>query len=466
MHFKKHCVFLCTLLSLLLTQNCGKELPLQELALAKEQVVRAESLQASSYAPEEFQEAKKSLMAANEFAAEEKAGDAKKSADYAISKAYDALEKTLPKVATKARDEAVQSIDAADEAYAIEFAPDEFKKANQLREAGDAKMSSADRNLASYLREEKNEERKVALRKESLDDFEVAYNKFTEAKLAGSDARSVALIKSDLVRESAGDVEQILEKAAKYSGGISPGIIEERTKLQAAYDDIDAGKLKSANEKIKTSKKTSSAILASVVKDYAKERNAQATDVVEDANARFSELDAETLQKNSGTKDSFGSAQVNLGAANESLQASATLFEQEKYEDSIDQSEEAIRLSEISIDQVESLKRSALALKTEGTVSNRSMKAVTELKKPAMDYSSQIVSLGKGWKQYTVWKKNPPECLWRIAKNPGVYNDSKQWTKIYDANRDKIKNKDLIYIKQKLKIPPKGKKGERSTNPA
>lgn len=38
--------------------NCGQELPLKELQLAKEQVSRAENLQAESYAPEEFAEAK------------------------------------------------------------------------------------------------------------------------------------------------------------------------------------------------------------------------------------------------------------------------------------------------------------------------------------------------------------------------------------------------------------------------
>jgi len=437
--------------------NCGQELPLQELALAKEQVARAEKNQAKAYAPEEFNEAKKSLMAANEFAAEEKSGEAKKSADYAVSKAYDALEKTLPRTAAKAREEAILSIDAADEAYASEFAPEEYKKSIALREEGDQKLSSADRNLGSYLREEKNEEKRASLRSTALDDFETAYNKFNEAKLAGSDARSVALIKSDIVRESAGDVEQILEKATKYSGGTSPSIQEERARLQSAYDDIDAGKLRTADNKIKASKKASSAILAGVVKDYARDRNSQAVDVVEDAKSRFSELDANTLTSNATTRDSYGSSGENLAAASESLQASTTLYEQERFEDSIDQSEEAIRLSEISIDQIESLRKSQLALKTMPPKTDRNLKLDKEEKPRNIETfsSSQIVALDNGWKQYAVARRNPPECLWRIAKHREVYNDGRLWSKIYDANRERIRNADLIYPKQKLKIPPK-----------
>lgn len=45
------------------------------------------------------------------------------------------------------------------------------------------------------------------------------------------------------------------------------------------------------------------------------------------------------------------------------------------------------------------------------------------------------------------------DCLWNIAKKKGIYNDPWKWKRIYMANRDKIKNPDLIYPKQILKIP-------------
>ena len=49
---------------------------------------------------------------------------------------------------------------------------------------------------------------------------------------------------------------------------------------------------------------------------------------------------------------------------------------------------------------------------------------------------------------YTVVKG---DCLWNIAKK--FYGDSSKYTKIYNTNKDKIKNPNLIYSKQVLWIP-------------
>lgn len=43
------------------------------------------------------------------------------------------------------------------------------------------------------------------------------------------------------------------------------------------------------------------------------------------------------------------------------------------------------------------------------------------------------------------------DCLWKIAKQ--FYGNGAQYTKIYNANRDKIKNPNLIYPNQVLTIP-------------
>ncbi len=43
--------------------------------------------------------------------------------------------------------------------------------------------------------------------------------------------------------------------------------------------------------------------------------------------------------------------------------------------------------------------------------------------------------------------------LWNIAKKPEHYGNGFAWPKIYSANKDQIKNPDLIYPKQVFKIP-------------
>ncbi|TGK88461.1 lipoprotein LipL71 [Leptospira bourretii] len=441
--------------------NCAQELPLKELELAKSQVERAERLSAEEYAPEEYSEAKKSLVSANEYASEEKASDSKKSADYAISKAYDALEKTLPKLAAKSREEAVTAIDAADEAYASEYTPEEFKKAVTARDAGESKLAQADASLASYLREDKDETAKELKRTVALQEYEDAHNNFVEAAKISQNAKKVALDRSGSVRQSADEVDAVLEKAYTYSKGGNPAIDEEKARVASAREDIEAGRLKTADEKIKTARLASASLLATAVKDHAKNRNLQAREVVEDANARFGELNAETYLK-SNAKESYASTQENLGASNESLQASGNLLEQEKFDDSISQSEEAIRLAEISIDQIETLKgKTTVAKKDRKTTEPETTTTTTTEETTEKASSSQVEELSGGWKRYTVEKSNPADCLWRIADREDIYSDAKLWPRIFEANRKSIRNKNLIYPKQKLNIPPKtGKIGK------
>lgn len=450
--------------------NCAEELPVKELALAKAQVERAERLSAEEFAPDEFAEAKKSLIAANDLAAEEKAKEARTNANYATSKAYDALEKTLPKLTANSRDVAIEAIDKADAANAAEFAPEAFQKANEAKTAGETKLSQADASLASYLKEEKGDEAKAMKREIALQEYEDAHIKFQEANTAAQGATTASLEKAGSLRESADALEAEYEKASVYTKGSNETIEAEKSKIQSAKEDIEAGRLKSANEKINASKQLSGGLLADVVKDHAKNRNTQARDVVEDANARFAELNAETLLKTK--KEEYASTQENLGASNESLQASGTLLEQEKYQESVTQSEEAIRLAEISIDQVEALKgNSVVANKvnnrnvtdtTEGDKTETSTEGTTDDSKSS---GSQIEELSGGWKRYTVEKSNPTDCLWRIAGKDEVYSDAKLWPRIYEANRKTIRNKNLIYPKQKLNIPPKtGKIGKAPKN--
>ena len=45
------------------------------------------------------------------------------------------------------------------------------------------------------------------------------------------------------------------------------------------------------------------------------------------------------------------------------------------------------------------------------------------------------------------------DCLWNIAKKKEHYGNGFAWPVIYKANRDQIKNPDLIYPKQTFKIP-------------
>ncbi len=57
-------------------------------------------------------------------------------------------------------------------------------------------------------------------------------------------------------------------------------------------------------------------------------------------------------------------------------------------------------------------------------------------------------------KMYTVgtWAKNR-DCLWNISKKKDIYANPWLWPKIWQGNRDQIKDPDVIHPGQKLKIP-------------
>lgn len=57
-------------------------------------------------------------------------------------------------------------------------------------------------------------------------------------------------------------------------------------------------------------------------------------------------------------------------------------------------------------------------------------------------------------KVYTVgtWRQDR-DCLWNIAKKQDIYDNAWLWPKIWQGNRDQIKDPDVIHPGQKLTIP-------------
>jgi len=70
--------------------------------------------------------------------------------------------------------------------------------------------------------------------------------------------------------------------------------------------------------------------------------------------------------------------------------------------------------------------------------------------------SLQTTLAGAG-KTYTVgtWRRDR-DCLWNISKKKDIYDNAWMWPKIWQGNRDQIKDPDIIHTGQKLKIPTAG----------
>jgi small-conductance mechanosensitive channel len=53
------------------------------------------------------------------------------------------------------------------------------------------------------------------------------------------------------------------------------------------------------------------------------------------------------------------------------------------------------------------------------------------------------------------WARNR-DCLWNISKKKDIYGNPFMWPKIWEGNRDQIRDPDIIHPGQRLKIPEAG----------
>ncbi len=112
--------------------------------------------------------------------------------------------------------------------------------------------------------------------------------------------------------------------------------------------------------------------------------------------------------------------------------------------------------------QIDSMKASKLALTVEF------YSRVQDLSNSYAQLQARIANCMQiAAKTYTVgtWARNR-DCLWNISKKPTIYDDPWKWPKIYVANRDQIKNPDLIYPKEILKVPENGPLNEKEKSAA
>jgi len=125
-------------------------------------------------------------------------------------------------------------------------------------------------------------------------------------------------------------------------------------------------------------------------------------------------------------------ASADYNAAENKLNEGKKLIDEIKYSDAKTALEESAQLSALA-------KQKALAAKK-----GPEPKPVT----PAPVVTKKV-DLGPGFTEYAV---SQGDCLWNISRKGDIYGDAFQWPLIYDNNKDQIKNPDLIYPKQVLKI--------------
>lgn len=385
--------------------SCQEPVPVKEMSLAKSDMTRAISVKADKYAPDELKASKDKLYECHQLIKKEEYDKAKSAAVESQKKAIEAYNKAIPLLAKDTIEIAEKSLQEADEAAAPTLAKPEYQTAEKMVKDAQDKFEN----------------------KKYYEAFQTAVEADKEAK----NARTIAMGKKNVLKDSIDEVKATLAEAKKYDAATyvpeKLKLAEENVKL--AEDALADMKLKKGFAAIEIAKINADEAYLEAQKETAKKKISASEIVVENAN------------KSKGAQ----TAKDELAGANEALKNAKAQFAEGKYKDAIASSDEAQRLASVVIN----------AKGGEGLDASVG-------KEKADKEKAEKDALADADKDYIIYKvkynASRRDCLWRIAAK--MYKNPRLWKKIYEANRGAISNPNLIRPGMKLKVPrnPKAKK--------
>lgn len=403
MHINKNVAVVVAIVCLSMITACFEKVPVKELSLAKNAITEAESVKADYYAKDEYTAAKDLLLKAHDNVKNEEYDKAKQNAQESQKKAKEAYDKALPLLAKDTLDIATQSLQSADDAYASVLAKEDYAKAGDMLQEANKQYENK-----NYL---------------------AAYKAALDADLYAKNARNVAMNQKETLADSIKEVNIVIAQAESYGAAqyAPEKLALAKEHSQIARSAYEAGELKKGFSAIEVAKLNADDA-------YFVSLKATAAKKIEEAQAAIDAAKGSEAAKLSPN---------DIKAAEESLAQAKSLFNDGKYKESMIASGQAITIAQ----GVSSKKAVAVApiIEQQG----KEGVAVKEEQKEAIQKKVEEET------EYTLYKVkyNPAkrDCLWRIAEK--FYNDGFKWKVIYDANRDKVKNPDLIKPGWTLKIP-------------
>lgn len=381
------------IISIFLTMiACDTEVPVRELTDARKAIDKAISVNAEEYSSKELEEAKVNLIKAHEqLIKDEKPKDSVKSAEVSYNKAVEAYNNSLPLFAESGIQRADEAIDEADVVNAENLSPVFFAEAKKLyTEAGD---------------------------KFENKEYEEAYTLATGSYEAAVKAKNESIDNRYKLGFRIGEVSSVLRKVERYDyDTYAPeqyAVAKEN--LEKSENEYRENLLKAGFESIEVAAINADEAYILTMEGVTEER-------IEEAEY----LLAEAEDSRSGAV-----ADEDFAAAREALDIARRLRSQKEYEESLTYSNEAIRLGNMVIEE-------SKRIASVKTAKDSSVKAGDG------DDDKYYYYTVKTWEKYN-------DCLWRIAGE--YYKNPRLWRKIYNANRDRIKNPDLIRPGWVIRIP-------------
>jgi len=436
--------------------SCDVDVPIKEMVTARTTIEKARQVLAEKYDPANLNQAVEELNKSHGFVVNKKASDAKASAIKATDYAEAAIQISLPQAVDGNLEESKTLYQEADKLNAAKSAPDQFAAA----EAAITKTETlkSDHNLWD------------------------AFAKSKEAVTASGQAKEAALAKLPELNEELNAMKKDVEflKSQKLNDQQKQQIDEASSKLDKAGELLGQNNAKEAAALMSEAGASINTVKMAVQKISARDKIAELR------------KEAELLKKERGSEY----AGDDIAAITAALNEAESLLEQEKTEEALKKISEAEQLLASAKEKttkglalekaksVEKMLEEARKKDTKNRFKTEIDNAATMIDdgKKLLEHGSYTESLAKfeeaeallnsigiasekdrlgkdgstiskeGKRMYRViFNRKNRDCLWRIAGK--VYKNERLWPLIYVANKDQIKDPDLIFPGQKFIIP-------------
>ena len=455
--------------------SCEVEVPIREIMDAKVTIDRAYEVKAEKYSADNLKKATDYLYECHTFLKDDKIADAKKSAENAKQSALTAINVSLPLLAKDTLDEATKIYNEAETQNAALYAPDEFKKTDDAIKEAD-KLNKETKYWDSYLKSREAIKTGKAASdkamasipdlKNRLDQLSREYDGLKTGEMSAQSETELAAAKTSLDKAK-GELD---EKKLK---NITALLDDAQKNLKQAKDKIDNAannekKIAETREKINQLTKELDELKSGKGKTYAGDEITKAETAIGEANELLAKKKPnESLPLVTAAENSIKAAQLKTrqGAAREKLDTVSNLYTsiktkdtENKYKDNLEKADVLIQSSRKFFENGSYDESMAKSDEAEALLNSTSV-TIGKTDDDKKGSGKVEIEIEEKPTYYVVkYRKKDTDCLWRIAMH--VYRDAKLWPIIYKANRDQIKDPDLIFPGQKFMIPSIGKKKE------
>ena len=456
---------LSSLFLTLTVMGCDIDPPIKEMVTAKTAIKRAYEVRADRYDTANLEKAEQGLYDSHDSLGDEKNKSAQKNAEISVKAARKAIQTSLPLLAQDSLKEAQGLHEKAEKLNATGYAPDDMAAAGTFVEEAQEELNDK-KYWESHLSSEKA---KRSLRS-ALAAAEEAISKI-EVEISRLKAERDNLITLDSKKTAETELAKAGESLTRADESLKEDLVKDAEQaVLEARQYIKVAKLKilsvSAKEKI--------GILRANIENLKKERGDDfAPQEIEQSLSSLNEAESlleqekpeEARLKISDAENHYLAAllKAEQGTALDKIQTAGALLERIRQSDTGNKFEQDINNADTLIAEA----RRLYDARSYGQAGSKADEAHTLLSSLSISIEEEYGIKPDKMEEMRIYvvrlNINDRDCLWKIAHR--LYKNARMWPLIYMANKEQIKDPDLIFPGQRFKIPPVPKKKQPGEKP-